>query len=141
MHARGLPAGMGREPCYEDVVSEVCDFLAGRMAGALAAGIDRDRIVVDPGLGFDKTVAHNLALLGALDRIGKLAPVVVGASRKRFIGEITGAAADDRLPGNLTVALWSASRGAAVLRVHDVAATRAALRMADALAGDAAGAV
>lgn len=140
MHARGLPAGTGRDPCYADVVTEVRDFLAGRMASALAAGIDRDRIVVDPGLGFDKTAAHNLALLGALDRIGALAPVVVGASRKRFIGEITGAAPGDRLPGNLAVALWSVARGAAVLRVHDVAATRAALRMAEALAGDAAGA-
>jgi dihydropteroate synthase len=135
MHSRGAPADMQRDPRYEDVVAEVRAYLAARMAAAVAAGIGRERIVIDPGLGFGKTTAHNLALLGALEKLAELAPVLVGASRKRFIGEITGAPADQRLPGSLTVAVWSLLRGAAVLRVHDVAATRAAVRMAGALCG------
>ena len=136
MHSRGLPADNVREPRYADAVTEVYDFLADRMAAAMAAGIGRGRIAVDPGIGFGKTAAHNLALLGALERLAGLAPVLVGASRKRFIGEITDAAVGDRLPGSLAVALWSVTHGASVLRVHDVAATRAALRMAAALAGE-----
>lgn len=135
MHSCGLPADNVREPRYADAVTEVYDFLADRMAAAMAAGIGRDRIAVDPGIGFGKTAAHNLALLGALEKLAELAPVLVGASRKRFIGEITDAAVGDRLPGSLAVALWSVTHGASVLRVHDVAATRAALRMAAALAG------
>lgn len=135
MHSRGLPANLQHEPQYEDVVAEVRAFLAARIEAARTAGIGRRQIVIDPGLGFGKTTAHNLALLGALGKLAELAPVLVGASRKRFIGEITGAPVDQRLPGSLTVALWSVMRGAAVLRVHDVAATHAAVAMAGALAG------
>jgi dihydropteroate synthase len=135
MHMRGTPADMQRAPQYEDVVAEVRAFLAVRIEVAAAAGIGRERIVIDPGLGFGKTTAHNLALLGALERLALLAPVLVGASRKRFIGELTGAPVDGRLAGSLTVAVWSVLRGAAILRVHDVAATRAAVRMAGALCG------
>jgi len=135
MHSRGLPANLQREPQYEDVVAEVRAFLAARIDAALAAGIGRRQIVIDPGLGFGKTTAHNLALLGALGKLAEIAPVLVGASRKRFIGEITGAPVEQRLPGSLTVALWSVMRGTAVLRVHDVAATRAAVTMAGALMG------
>jgi dihydropteroate synthase len=134
MHMRGTPADMQRDPRYGDVAAEVRAYLAARLAAAVAAGIGRERIAVDPGLGFGKTTAHNLALLDALARLAELAPVVVGASRKRFIGEIAGAPVDRRLAGSLTVALWCAARHAAVLRVHDVAATRAALDMAAALA-------
>ena len=136
MHSRGAPVDMQRDPRYTDVVAEVRAYLATRMDAAVAAGIGRERIVIDPGLGFGKTTAHNLALLGALAQLAELAPVLVGASRKRFIGEITGAPADQRLPGSLTVAIWSLMRGAAILRVHDVAATRAAVRMAGALCGE-----
>ena len=135
MHMRGTPADMQRDPRYDDVVAEVRAFLAARLAAAVAAGIGRERIAIDPGLGFGKTTAHNLALLDALAQLADLAPVVVGASRKRFIGEVTGAPVDRRLAGSLTVALWCISRQASVLRVHDVAATRAALDMAAALAG------
>ena len=135
MHCRGTPADMQRAPHYTDVVAEVRAFLAERLAAAVAAGISRGQVVVDPGIGFGKTTAHNLALLGSLEKLAELAPVLVGASRKRFIGEITGAPLEGRLAGSLTVAIWSLMRGAAILRVHDVAATAAAVRMAGALAG------
>jgi dihydropteroate synthase len=135
MHMQGAPRTMQADPHYDDVVAEVRAFLAGRLDAALAAGMARDRLVIDPGIGFGKTTAHNLALLGALEQLATLAPVLVGASRKRFIGEITGAPVAERLPGSLTVAVWSLLRGAAILRVHDVAATRAAITMAGALAG------
>jgi dihydropteroate synthase len=134
MHMLGTPKDMQKAPHYNDVVAEVREFLAARLATALAADIPRDRLVIDPGIGFGKTTQHNLALLGALAELATLAPVLVGASRKRFIGEITGAALPERLPGSLTVAIWSLMRGAAILRVHDVAATRAAVTMAGALA-------
>ena len=135
MHSRGTPVEMQRDPRYVDVVAEVRACLVARLEAALAAGIGRAQVVVDPGIGFGKTTAHNLALLGALAQFADVAPVLVGASRKRFIGEITGAPVDQRLAGSLTVAVWSLLRGAAILRVHDVAATRAAVRMAGALAG------
>jgi dihydropteroate synthase len=135
MHMLGTPQDMQKAPHYDDVVAEVRAFLAARLAAALAAGIPRQRLVIDPGIGFGKTTRHNLALLGALAQLATLAPVLVGASRKRFIGEITGAPLPERLPGSLTVAIWSLMRGAAILRVHDVAATRAAVTMAGALAG------
>ncbi len=125
---------MQRAPQYGDVVADVQAFLAERMAAAVAAGLSRGQVVVDPGIGFGKTTAHNLALLGALASLAELAPVLVGASRKRFIGEITGAPMDGRLAGSLAVAIWSVMRGAAILRVHDVAATCAAVRMGAALA-------
>ena len=133
MHMRGTPADMQRDPHYADVVAEVSDFLKARRNAAMAAGIGRERIVVDPGLGFGKTTAHNLALLAALARLADVAPVLVGASRKRFIGEITGAPVEKRLAGSVAVALWCAAHGAAVLRVHDVAATVAALKMTEKL--------
>ena len=136
MHMRGTPAEMQCDPQYGDVVAEVRAYLAARIEAALAAGIGRGQIVIDPGIGFGKTTAHNLALLGAVNRLAELAPVLVGASRKRFIGEITGASADGRLPGSLAVALWSLLRGAAILRVHDVSATCAAVKMAGALCGE-----
>jgi dihydropteroate synthase len=131
MHAQGDPLTMQDDPRYGDVVVEVYAGLAERVAAAEAAGIARDRIVVDPGIGFGKTVAHNLALLAALSAFHGLGcPVLVGASRKRFIGAL-GAAAEPaaRLPGSLAVALAAVAQGVQVLRVHDVAETRQALAL------------
>lgn len=142
MHARGDPRTMQQNPRYGDVVAEVRDWLAARVAAAVAAGIARNRIVIDPGIGFGKTQAHNLALLRALPALRALGlPVLLGASRKRFIGTITGVeAAADRVAGSLAVALHAAALGVRVIRVHDVAQTRQALAMWQALnpTGDAA---
>jgi dihydropteroate synthase len=131
MHARGDPRTMQDDPQYADVVAEVLDYLAGRVEAAQAAGIARDRIVIDPGIGFGKTLAHNLALLRALDAFHALGlPVLVGASRKRFIGTITGVDRPaDRLAGSLAVALHAAARGVQVVRVHDAQETRQALAL------------
>jgi dihydropteroate synthase len=129
MHAQGTPETMQLAPSYRDVVAEVRDHLAARMDWALAQGIAPGRVVLDPGIGFGKTVEHNLTLLRHLDALTALgAPVLVGASRKKFIGTITGVdVADRRLAGSLAVALHAAAGGAAILRVHDVAETRQAL--------------
>jgi dihydropteroate synthase len=129
MHAQGDPATMQDDPRYDDVLADVFEFLAGRIAAAEAAGIARDRIVVDPGIGFGKTVAHNLALLRGIAAFHDLGcPVLLGASRKRFIGSLSGAADPaGRMPGSLGVALAAVGQGVQILRVHDVAETRAAL--------------
>ncbi len=131
MHMRGDPLTMQRSPVYRDVVSEVGAFLQSRVVALCGAGIGRDRIVVDPGIGFGKTLAHNLALLRAgralEQRCG--APVLVGASRKSMLGEITGRAVDDRLAASIGAALAAVAHGARLLRVHDVAATCDALRV------------
>ena len=128
-HSLADPATMQRDPRYADVVAEVRAALAALVAHAEAAGIQRDRIAVDPGIGFGKTQAHNLALLRYLEVLTGLGlPVLVGASRKAFIGRITGVGpADRRLAGSVAAALWAADRGARLLRVHDVAETRQAL--------------
>ncbi|SEP82177.1 dihydropteroate synthase [Ectothiorhodospira magna] len=136
MHMQGTPRDMQHHPCYDDVVAEVRDFLAARVAACVAAGIPQERLVLDPGFGFGKTQAHNLALfrhLGALAVHGL--PLLVGVSRKRMIGNILG---DDRPPkarvmGSVAAALLAARRGARILRVHDVAATRDALKVLAAL--------
>ena len=136
MHMRGSPMTMQASPHYENVVAEVCDFLTERAEAAMAAGVQRDRIWVDPGIGFGKTLAHNLALLGGLDRIVGLGfPVLLGASRKSFISMIDGRAAtvDDRLGGSLAVALAGARAGVAAVRVHDVRETAQALRVQEAI--------
>jgi len=127
MHMRGSPATMQRDPRYDDVVGEVCAFLAERVEVARAGGIDE--VWVDPGIGFGKTAGHNLALLHSLRRVAELgAPVLVGTSRKSFLGALSGGApADDRLEGSLATAVWAMTHGAAMVRVHDVApAARAA---------------
>jgi dihydropteroate synthase len=138
MHARGTPATMQDDPVYEDVLLEVYDWLEARIAAAEAAGIARDRIVVDPGIGFGKTAAHNLALIRGLSLFHGLGcPLLLGASRKRFIGMISGEErADRRVAGSLAVALAGAAQGAQLLRVHDVAETRAALALARAISGE-----
>jgi len=136
MHMQGEPRTMQQSPSYRDVVAEVAAFLAERVVAAEAAGIARERIVVDPGFGFGKTVAHNFELLRNLDRIAAIGlPVVAGWSRKSTLGAITGRAADDRLAGSLAAALLAVERGARILRVHDVAATRDALAVFAALEG------
>ncbi len=128
MHAQGEPRTMQKNPAYADVVLDVYDALEARIDACGRAGIARERLVVDPGIGFGKTLAHNLALLGALTMFHSLGcAVLLGVSRKSFIAKLTGARADDRLPGSLAGALLGAAQGVQILRVHDVAATRQAL--------------
>ncbi|MCB9759329.1 MAG: dihydropteroate synthase [Alphaproteobacteria bacterium] len=136
MHMRGTPASMQRDTAYDDVVTEVRGFLAERVAAARAAGIQR--IWADPGIGFGKSVDGNLALMRRLGELRTLGvPLYVGASRKSFIGKLDGdALAEDRLGGSIAAAVLAARAGADVLRVHDVAATRQALTIAAAIAGE-----
>jgi dihydropteroate synthase len=138
MHMRGEPGTMQVAPHYEDVVAEVAAFLSARRDQAMAAGVAARRIVLDPGLGFGKRtgtgVEHNASLLSGLPVLAALGqPLLVGASRKRFIGNLGGGNVGDRLPGSLVAAAAAAWGGASVLRVHDVAATRQALAVAAAL--------
>ncbi len=136
MHKQGEPATMQQDPRYGDVVAEVRAFLASRVAAAAAAGIDHDRIVIDPGFGFGKTLAHNVALLRGLPALASLGvPVLVGLSRKSMLGSLTGAAVDARVHGSAAAALLAAERGAAIVRVHDVRATRDALAVLNAIQG------
>ncbi|MDW8468359.1 MAG: dihydropteroate synthase [Burkholderiales bacterium] len=128
MHKKGDPATMQENPIYADVVGEVKAYLAARIASAEAAGIARDRIVADPGFGFGKTAAHNLALLARLGEFADLGvPVAAGLSRKSTLGAITGRPVGERLAASLAAALLAAEAGAAILRVHDVRETRDAL--------------
>ncbi len=137
MHMQGEPRTMQQAPRYADVVSEVTAFLQARAEACIAAGIDRGRIVIDPGFGFGKRFEDNLALARALPELAKLAPVLVGLSRKSMIGAMTGRSATaDRLSGSVAAALWAARHGAAILRVHDVAATRDALAVWRQLEGE-----
>jgi dihydropteroate synthase len=130
MHMQGEPATMQVAPSYGDVVAEVRVFLAARVAAAEGAGIARERIVVDPGFGFGKTLAHNLALLRGLPAIASLGvPVLAGLSRKSMLGAITGRDVGDRLAASVAAALAAITRGAAIVRVHDVRATVDALRV------------
>ena len=134
MHMQRSPETMQEDPRYRDVVVEVRSFLAERVRACLDAGIRREHLVVDPGFGFGKTPAHNVALLASLDAFTGLGvPVMVGLSRKSVLGQLTGRAVGDRLPASLAAALLAAQRGAAVLRVHDVAATRDVLTVLDAV--------
>lgn len=126
MHMRGEPRTMQREAHYEDVVAEVKAFLEARLAHAVAAGIAEQRILLDPGIGFGKTAAHNLELLRRLDTLVALGrPIVVGTSRKSFLARIAGDG--DRLPGTIATNVLALERGASVFRVHDVAPVAAAL--------------
>lgn len=139
MHMQGDPQTMQSDPRYGDVVAEVRAFLAERVEHALAAGIARERIIVDPGIGFGKTVEHNLELLDGLSEIVSLGPpVLVGTSRKGFLGRIGAeaagagepASAQERLPGTIATNVLALERGASIFRVHDVAALRDALAVA-----------
>lgn len=130
MHMQGTPRTMQVNPSYDDVVSEVSEFLAGRARACVDAGIPRDRLIVDPGFGFGKTLEHNLTLLRGLDGLGDLGlPVLAGLSRKSFIGKITGSDVDDRIPGSIAFALAAMREGAAIIRAHDVKPTVDAVKV------------
>jgi len=134
MHKKGDPATMQQDPRYDDVVAEVHAFLAARVAECEKAGLQRDRIVVDPGFGFGKTVAHNLSLLKRLPELVALGvPVLAGWSRKSSLGAITGRPVGERLAASLAAALLAVQHGARILRVHDVRETRDALAVLQAL--------
>ncbi len=135
MHAQGAPETMQDNPSYKDVVSEVYAWLSGRVQACEMAGIERTRLLIDPGIGFGKTLEHNLSLIGHMGEFQKFGlPVLVGASRKRFISHLDqDALADARLGGSLAAALFAAQKGASVLRVHDVAQTCQALKVQTAI--------
>lgn len=137
MHAKGSPKTMQDDPTYEDVLLDVYDFLAARIEAAVAAGIPKDQIIVDPGIGFGKTLEHNLVLLRGIALFHALGcPVLLGASRKRFIGTIGGGeTAAERVSGSVAVALFAARRGVQILRVHDTFATKQALDLEWAIGG------
>jgi dihydropteroate synthase len=128
---------MQQRPRYDDVVAELRDFLLGRVDAAITAGISAERLVLDPGFGFGKTLPHNLQLLRRLPELAvKGLPILVGLSRKSMLAAITGRTVDLRLPASVAAALLAAQRGAGVLRVHDVAATRDVLAVWQALEDD-----
>ncbi|CAM5447882.1 Dihydropteroate synthase OS=Stutzerimonas stutzeri OX=316 GN=folP PE=3 SV=1 [Stutzerimonas stutzeri] len=130
MHMRGEPGDMQDDPQYTDVTTEVCDFLAQRMAECVAAGIKAERIVLDPGFGFAKTLEHNLSLFRHLERLHALGrPLLVGVSRKTMIGKVLGREVDARLYGSLALAALAVAKGAQIIRVHDVAETVDVVRM------------
>ena len=134
MHMLGEPKSMQRDPFYEDVVREVRDFLAQRAERAVRAGVDERNVVLDPGIGFGKTLEHNLTLLNRLDALVELGfPVLVGASRKSFLGKILGGGPKDRLFGTVATNVLAYERGASLFRVHDVRANKEALTVAAAI--------
>jgi dihydropteroate synthase len=134
MHMRGEPRTMQDDPRYDDVVAEVASWLASRAAAAETAGIDGARILVDPGLGFGKLLEHNLALLAHLGAVAGSRSLLLGASRKSFIGNLTGAAVDDRLAGSLAALTAAQAAGATAVRVHDVGPTLQFLEVLAAIA-------
>jgi dihydropteroate synthase len=140
MHMQGEPKTMQEHPSYVDVVTEVRDFLASRIGSAVAAGVPRDRLCADPGIGFGKTLDHNLALLHDIETFRDLrVPVLVGASRKRFIGQLTGV--DDpaeRVEGTAGAVAWCAAHGVDIVRVHDVRQIARVVAVVDAIARDGA---
>ncbi len=135
MHMQGEPRTMQADPCYGDVVEDVSLFLGKRVDACLNAGIGRDRLVLDPGFGFGKTLAHNLALLARLERLEALdLPLLVGISRKSMIGALLdGAPVEQRLHGSVAAAVMAVERGASIIRVHDVAPTVEALKVVSAV--------
>jgi dihydropteroate synthase len=139
MHMQGRPKTMQQNPHYEDVVAEVSGFLNERLITAGIHGIDVDRILLDPGIGFGKSTAHNLELLRRLMELTVLGrPIVIGTSRKRFVAQVTGEGEDDpsqRLFGTAASVAWSIANGAAVVRVHDIGPMRRVVRMIDAIVG------
>jgi dihydropteroate synthase len=134
MHMQGEPRTMQDKPHYDDVAAEVCEFLERERDACIEAGIAREAIVLDPGIGFGKGLAHNLTLLKELSRFAALgAPLLVGVSRKSFIGRILGRAVDERLYGGLGLAALAVMKGARIIRTHDVAATRDTIGMVSAV--------
>ena len=136
MHKQGNPQTMQEQPHYQNVVAEVSAFLRERIAATQAVGISRMRIVIDPGFGFGKTLAHNLALLRELKKLTELGvPILAGLSRKSMLGALTGQEVGQRLPASLAAALSAVERGANIVRVHDVRATVDALKVWNAVNG------
>ncbi len=136
MHMRGTPQTMQDSPVYDDVVDDVKAFLAERMEVAVSAGVDEERIWLDPGIGFGKTLEHNLVLLRRLDELRSLGrPLLVGTSRKSFIGMLDGSKTSERLGGTIASSVLAAVEGADVLRVHDIAEVRQAMRITAAILG------
>ena len=134
MHMRGTPRTMQQRPHYRDVVEEVKEFLRDQIRYAVQSGVDLERIIIDPGIGFGKELEHNLALLRALPALADLGrPVLVGPSRKTFIGKILDAGPEERLEGSLAAAVAAVLGGASVIRTHDVKEARRAIRVADAM--------
>jgi dihydropteroate synthase len=134
MHKQGMPATMQQQPQYRDVVAEVAAFLQQRIAAAEAAGIARERIVLDPGFGFGKTLAHNLDLLRGLPELAKLGlPLLAGLSRKSMLGAITGRDVNERQAASVAAALLAVQKGATIVRVHDVRETVDALKILNAM--------
>ena len=134
MHMQGTPQTMQAEPRYTNVLGEVRDFLEAQIGVALKAGVERKNIIVDPGIGFGKTLDHNLILLRGLPALASMGyPLLVGASRKTFIGKILGAEPDERLEGSLAAAVAAVFGGAHIIRAHDVKETCRAVRVADAI--------
>ncbi|HZA95937.1 MAG TPA: dihydropteroate synthase [Burkholderiaceae bacterium] len=138
MHMQGAPATMQQAPYYRDVTKDVVQFLAQRVQYAQARGIDKRRIAIDPGFGFGKTDAHNLTLLAELSELQRMqVPIVVGLSRKATLGRASGRAVEDRGWASVAAAVLAAERGANIVRVHDIAATRDALAVLEAMRGAA----
>lgn len=134
MHMQGTPRTMQLDPHYSDVVAEVRNFLARRVEFAVQTGIEREKIIIDPGIGFGKTLEHNLALLKGLPGLARVGqPLLVGVSRKGFIGKLLDAVPDERLEGSLAAAVAAVLAGAHIIRAHDVKATCKAVRIADAI--------
>ncbi len=130
MHMRGEPRSMQDDPVYDDVVAEVHEFLVGRVAACEAAGIPREQLLIDPGFGFGKALAHNLDLLQRLDEFSDIGvPVMIGVSRKSMFHKLLGRGVDERLPGSLAAAVLALERGASMIRAHDVAETVDALKV------------
>jgi len=137
VHMKGEPATMQRNPAYGDVVSEVKAFLLERAQACRSVGIEKERVVIDPGFGFGKTLAHNLMLLRRLEELASTHyPVLLGMSRKSSLASLTGRAPEERLPGSLALAAIAVLNGARIVRAHDVAATLDAIRVAAAVRGE-----
>ena len=137
MHMQGTPQTMQAEPHYDDVLLEVGDFFRERLAVMADHGVSSEQVALDPGIGFGKTLNHNIKLLSRLNRFSITErPLMVGVSRKSFIGNLICTPTNDRLPASLACAAWAAAEGAHIVRVHDVAETVQAVRMAEALSGN-----
>lgn len=134
MHMQGRPQTMQADPQYQDVVTEVCDFLAARLKAGEQAGIARERVVLDPGFGFGKRTAHNLALLNNLSSLQSLGlPLLIGLSRKSVLGQVVGSAVDERIHASIAASVISVMKGANIVRVHDVKPTVDALKIVSAV--------
>lgn len=131
MHIKGTPCDMQNQPVYDDLMAEIGDFLQASIESAVNAGIEKKRLVIDPGIGFGKTPEHNLIILNNIDTLLSLnRPVLIGASNKSFIGKYLNADIDDRLDGTIAANVWAYAKGASIFRVHEVASNRKALEMA-----------